>query len=115
MEIMRGLDSIRPAVLHPSKEPDPKVREELLALNKETKKVAIAGQIQDINERKNFAKKSFWLVAVWLVVMCSIVVVVGLGYLRLSDAVLITLITTTTVNVLGIFLGVTRYLFYRPK
>jgi hypothetical protein len=33
---------------------------------------------------------------------------------HLSDTVLIALITTTTINVLALFAGVIKYVFYRP-
>jgi hypothetical protein len=71
-------------------------------------------QIKSIHElRVSTARKLFWFVCGWL----AAVVAVLLSQLffskdaRLSDNVLITLITTTTINVIGLFLAVTRYLF----
>lgn len=66
---------------------------------------------QNRAERKLYAKWLFILVCAWLAVILSIVVLQGFGILCLSDSVLITLITTTTLNVLVLFGIVIRYLF----
>lgn len=89
---------------------------ELRKLNEELKDLK-----QDRDERKSYASKLYWLVLVWLVVILLIIIFQGLQslpgthfYFKLSDKVLITLITTTTANVAAFFLVVVRYLF-RPK
>lgn len=89
---------------------------ELRKLNEELKDLK-----QDRDERKSYASKLYWLVLIWLVVILLIVIFQGLRslpgtpfYFKLSDTVLITLITTTTANVAAFFLVVVRYLF-RPK
>ncbi|MCX8491820.1 MAG: hypothetical protein ORN54_12200 [Cyclobacteriaceae bacterium] len=73
---------------------------------------------QDRDERKSYAFKLYWLVLVWLLMILLIILFQGLQFspllFKLSDAVLITLITTTTANVAAFFLVVVRYLF-RPK
>lgn len=76
---------------------------------------------QDRDERKSYASKLYWLVLVWLVIILSIIIFQGLHFLpgtglifKLSDLVLITLITTTTANIAAFFLVVVRYLF-KPK
>lgn len=76
---------------------------------------------QDRDERKSYASKLYWLVLVWLVTILSIVFFQGIQLLpgtsfgfKLSDVVLITLITTTTANVAAFFLVVVRYLF-KPR
>lgn len=89
---------------------------ELRKLNEELKDLK-----QDRDERKSYASKLYWLVLIWLVIILLIIIFQGLqflpgthSYFKLSDAVLITLITTTTANVAAFFLVVVRYLF-RPK
>ena len=74
---------------------------------------------QNIDERKKYANRIFYLVCSWLVFVGVLVLLNGVQGcvasipFRLSDAVLIALITTTTINVIGVFLFVVRYLF--PK
>jgi uncharacterized membrane-anchored protein len=72
---------------------------------------------QNIEERKKYANRIFCLVCYWLVFVGVLVLLNGVQGcftwipFRLSDAVLIALITTTTINVIGVFLFVVRYLF----
>lgn len=70
---------------------------------------------QDIQERKKYANLIYRLVVGWLVVVGLILGWSGcerVAY-KLSDQVLITLISGTTINVLGLFAIVANYLF--PK
>jgi hypothetical protein len=94
--------------------------------------VSLEGLSQNIRERKKYAEYIFWMVSVWLVMVILIVWLNGLGEVycynfldpilrtgvkyisfnfQLSDAVLIALITTATVNITTFFLVVTKYLF----
>ena len=81
---------------------------------------------QDISERKNYARKLFWMTCGWLIAVLLIVVATSVSvanpcwwpewmptikFCKLSDAVLLALIGTTTANVLGLFVIVARYLF----
>jgi len=66
---------------------------------------------QDIRERKKFAGWIYWMVVGWLIVILTIIVLVGMRLLRISDAVLLGLIGATTVNVTTFFVIVTKYLF----
>jgi hypothetical protein len=67
-------------------------------------------------ERRRYALWLFWLSVIWLIVIlafllfAAIKTMFGINFV-LSDAVLIALITTTTVNVLGLFYIVARWLF----
>lgn len=80
---------------------------------------------QDADERKKYTGKIFklevgWLTAVGLLVaMSGLKLDITLPILRvswgISDAVVIALIGGTTANVLGLFIIVARYLFYRAK
>lgn len=83
------------------------VRQQEYALRKEKLK----GKKQDRKERKVYANLAFTLVSIWLTLVLAIFVSAGLGNLSYSDSVLITLLTTTTIEVIGIFLIVARYLF----
>ena len=69
---------------------------------------------QDIKERKKYAKSIFFLIIGWLVAVFIVLVLQGFGsYLNftLSENIVITLITGTTINILGIFIIVVNYLF----
>ncbi len=63
----------------------------------------------------------FWLVVGWLIFVGIVVVADGIkpvwnnDRFDLSDPVLIALITTTTINVIGLFFIVLRYLFPNPN
>jgi len=70
--------------------------------------------IQDRKERKAFSSKLFIMLIIFLSSSLGILIMSGFeDYIdfKLSDAVLITLLTTTSANVIGIFLFVVRYLF----
>ena len=71
----------------------------------------LVGAFQDIQERKKFAKLIYWMVLGWLVAILGIIINTGLGYLKISDVVILGLIGSTTVNVTAFFVIVTKYLF----
>jgi len=66
-------------------------------------------------ERKKYARHIFIFTCIWATLIFLIVIASGLkkysGF-ELSDKVLITLITSTTVNFFGFFLLVVKYLFH---
>jgi len=70
---------------------------------------------QDIEERKKYANKIFWLICVWLTVVLVIMTVNGATRVAftLSDSVLIALISGVSVNIIALFAIVANYLF--PK
>lgn len=82
-------------------------------VNEDERQKKLANDVteQDKNERKVYANLSFTLVAMWLVMVLVIFVAIGKGDLYYSENVIITLLTTTTINIIGIFLIVARYLF----
>jgi len=65
----------------------------------------------DNRQRLSYAKLTFILTCVWISTSMTIVVCEGANILSLSEAVLITLISTTTANVFGFFFLVIKYLF----
>ena len=66
---------------------------------------------QDFELRKKFAHRIFFMVVAWLVVILAIIICTGMKLLAISDAVLLGLIGSTTVNVTAFFVIVTKYLF----
>jgi len=86
--------------------------------------------VQDREERKNYANKSFKLVCRWL--LGVFVILIFQGFLnqpiklslfntlfdlsfKLPDSVLLAVVGGTTASVIGIFLVVANYLFPNPK
>jgi len=100
-----------------SSTPDSETSEEEEDLEHQQKKTLITGLKQDIEERKKYAGRAFGLVAVWLFLIGVIIFLQGfkVKHFELSSGVLITLIGSTTSGVVGIFLIVTRYLFYHEE
>ena len=75
-------------------------------------------QLKDVHElRKEYIPKLFWLTVGWLAFVVVIVWHVAEDRdFYLSDNILIALITSTTVNVIGIFVIAARWLFpHRSK
>lgn len=70
---------------------------------------------QDKDERKLYAYRVFALICIWLACVMIVVVATGKGDLHYSDTVIVTLLTTTTANVIGLFAIVNGYLFKTKK
>ena len=80
------------------------------------KKEVLASLQQNNRERVKYAKWTFVLTFCWIFVVMGLVFLNGYHpkngkLLELSDSVIITLITTTTINVFGFFLLVIKFLF----
>jgi hypothetical protein len=74
----------------------------------------LEGQRQDRSQRKDFAVRIFWFVCAYMACVFLILVFSGIkgnGFI-LSDAVLVTLLGTTTATIVGVFNFVARYLFH---
>lgn len=56
----------------------------------------------DTETRDSLAKKTTRLIIGWLCFVGIVLVLCAIGFFRLSDTVLVTLLATTTVNVLGL-------------
>lgn len=72
----------------------------------------LEGQRQDRSQRKDFAVRIFWFVCAYMACVFLILVFSGIngnGFI-LSDAVLVTLLGTTTATIVGVFNFVARYL-----
>lgn len=69
----------------------------------------------DNNGRKRLTEVILSIVTVWMVLILATVWATGRNNLHLSDAVLITLIGTTTANIIALLVIVANYLFNKDK
>mgnify|MGYP001549504396 CR=1 FL=1 len=110
-----GIESIHVGRRDVSDTPDEKTKEEKTDYDKERKSLENLQFKEDIEARKSYANKMFVMISVWLSFMILIVMIHGFGHdkswFQLSDTVLVTLITTTTGSVLGLFTIIVNYLF----
>lgn len=86
----------------------------------ELENAAIAGEnegdSQDRKQRKEFANKIFDFVRNYMRFVCIVLFLKGItSQFYLSDTVIVTLLGTTTANVIGILIIVVTYLFSRKK
>jgi hypothetical protein len=65
----------------------------------------------DNNLRRSFSNKIYFLLAGWMIFIAAIFTLNGIGLLEYSVEVLITLLSSTTVTVVGIFMVVARNIF----
>lgn len=79
----------------------------------ESRKEDLINRKQNREARRKYSIWIFWLLVGYLVVVFSILSLSACKCVcfELSDSVLITLLTTTTANVIGIFIIVVKYLF----
>jgi hypothetical protein len=104
------------APIPPSSDPkDPKYVAEKNDYELQEKEAKLSDYKQDIQLRKSFSERIFWLFVTYLAVIILILVASGLTRIDfvLSDNVLIALLTTTTANIIGVLIIVARYIF--PK
>jgi hypothetical protein len=92
--------------------------EERDAFKKERDKLRFNLEEQKFNERydlhelrRTYTPYLFYMTVGWLVFVALLVTASSIGWSHLTDAVLIALITTTTTNVIGMFLIAARWLF----
>ena len=74
----------------------------------------ISDRIQDREERKKYAYRTFIFVSVFTVIILLIILLAGFSSIfnfELDNSVLIALITSSLATVVGIFILVMRYLF----
>ena len=69
----------------------------------------------DNTGRREFSRSIFTVTVIWMFLVFMVVIQCANGKWHLSDSVLIALITTTTANVIGVFIIVANYLFNREK
>jgi hypothetical protein len=97
--------------------PDVKDILEASAFERDRQALELQEVRQNIEERKRYARRLFIMLCLWLAIILLIAITNGIdnpficiGF-HVSEAVIITLITTTTANIAAFFLVVTRYLF----
>lgn len=93
--------------------PEEQLKEKQESIQEQLKKQDIYDRKQDRKQRKIFAEQIFCLLCVYLMIVGLIIIGCAKqnNKFSLSDTVLIVLITTTTANVIGIFMLVVKYLF----
>ena len=69
----------------------------------------------DNQSRREFSRSIFTVTVIWMFLVLMIIVQCANSKWHLSDSVLIALITTTTANVIGVFIIVANYLFNKEK
>jgi hypothetical protein len=79
------------------------------------KETQVKSQEQDREQRGKFAKMIFWVVVGYLAVVLLIVILGGAKVLFTTDTVLITLLGTTTANVISLLVIVAKYLFHSKE
>lgn len=84
-------------------------------LERKAIKEANKGRRQDRKERKRYANKIFEFLCIYMFFVCLLLFLSGntSSSFQLSDPVLLTILGTTTTNVLGTFYFVANYLFPR--
>lgn len=112
--------SIPPPAVDIPKAPDAGTVDESHYLENQRIEAELEDFRQNTKSRKAFAWGLFVVVCVWLAAVLIIVFLQGFegtvcARFKLETAVLVTLLTTTTLNVFGLFAIVTRYLFPKPK
>lgn len=90
-----------------------KTDEVLLSYHKDRLNEEIEDSKQDRSQRKIFSFRIFWFMCAYMILSLIVVFCCGIGCMRLSDAVLIALLTTTLANVIGVFNFVAKYLFHK--
>lgn len=103
--------------------PTPHALEEKQSYQDRENELKLAGIRENLEAKKKYAHRLFIMLCIWLALVLIILIFQGLGKVpgfenadfELSEAVLITLITTTTANVAAFFLVVTNHLFPSPE
>jgi len=95
--------------------PDPKTAGEENAIAQDHKRAEVESYRQDTKERKKYARNIFILTCLWVIGVYVLLLLQGFRYhdFRLSDSIVLAAIGSTTANIVGVFLIVTRYFF--PK
>lgn len=79
----------------------------------EEREETLRGHKQDREQRKAFSARIFVFMCAYMAVSLVLVALCGCKVLTLSDSILITLLTTSLANVIGVFNFVAKYLFHK--
>lgn len=106
----------------PNKKPDEKSKLEDEDLARQQQKnelkkqeILLGALSEDIGARKKYAKGIFILVICWFTIILGLIVLDGLYMMTISDNVIIALIGGTTLNVVGLFHFVLKYIYHTPE
>ena len=88
-----------------------------LQTENDIRKEELKGRIQDREQRKEFALKIYHFLCFYLLVVVLLLLLSAAQFINfeLTEGVIITLLTTTTANIIGIFILVVKYLFDTHK
>ncbi len=75
----------------------------------------LEGKKQDRIQRKEYANKIFGLLCAYIMIVMLLLYFCAFGLAELSSGVLISIITTMTANIIGIFIFVAKYLFHTKE
>lgn len=106
---------------HLSKDDEEMLRKEAeidaLQTENDIRKEELKGRIQDREQRKEFAIKIYHFLCFYLSSVLFLVVLSATPLIKfeLTEGIIITLLTTTTANIIGIFILVVKYLFATRK
>lgn len=105
--------------LLPQKEEEYKIdksaEEKAQELENDKKKEDIIDQQINREERQKYANKIYELICTHLILVFFLVFLQGGGFLYFDNSVLITILSTTTADILGLFAIVIHYLFPNKK
>ena len=86
---------------------------EIRLVELEYKREELESRKQDRKQRGRFSIWIFGFMGIYMILVLAGLYFVGCGVLSLSDTVLVALLTTTTADVIGIFIIVAKYLFHK--
>lgn len=84
------------------------------AIDEDERRERLRGLKQDTDERKRYANKLFIFLCVYMGLVFVVLLLNGFPFAHffMSDSVTITLISTTTANIIAVFAFVVKYLFH---
>lgn len=82
-----------------------------LVIGNKLKSEELKGKEQDREQRKSYSDKVFYFLCAYMVVVFVILILSACGVFMMEKSVLITLLSTTSANIIGLFVFVVRYLF----
>lgn len=88
---------------------------EIKLVELEYKKEELESRRQDREQRGKFSGRIFVFMGIYMFCILAVLVLTGCGVFTLSDTVLVSLLTTTTADVIGIFIIVAKYLFHKTE
>ena len=81
----------------------------------ELKKEELESRRQDRRQRGRFSVWIFGFMGIYMLFILGILILAGCNVLIINDTVLISLLTTTTADVIGIFIIVAKYWFHKSE